>query len=165
MRIWDGGYGIARAILAFVLLLYGCGSFFLGFRRGKQRRVLSTQVTAGEKTVLFRSLLDTGNLLRDPLTGTPVLVADREVAEKLLHVGKRQLDRPTELIRDLMETMPELAPRLIPFRTVGRDHGLLLGIRCAELWIDGRRQKSGILAFISGDFSEDGSYHGLTGGT
>lgn len=101
---------------------------------------------------------------RDPLTGRPVLLADAGVAAQLLDLGPEALRRPAETLPALARARPELQPRLIPFCTVGTERGLLLGVRCQELLVGRERRSGGILAFAPGEVSEDGSYHGLTGG-
>ena len=125
-----------RSLAVSAALLYGACAALSGAVRERKRLLLRTQATAAGRTVSFRSLADTGSFLRDPLTGRPVLARAR----------------------------PELQPRLIPFCTVGTERGLLLGVRCQELLVGRERRSGGILAFAPGEVSEDGSYHGLTGG-
>lgn len=145
-------------------LLYGICALLCGAVDNKKRKLLSTQVTVGGRTVSFRALMDTGNFLRDPLTGHSVILADSTIAASLLNLERTQLEQPMETMREMMEERPELQPRLIPFRTIGTERGLLLAVHCQELWVDGIRREHGILAFSPGNVSEDGSYHGLTGG-
>ncbi len=146
------------------LFLYVICTLLCGAADSKKRRLVHTQATVGERTVSFRSLVDTGNFLRDPLTGSPVILADGMIAESLLNLHRKQIEQPMETMRWIMEKQPELQPRLIPFRAIGTERGLLLAVRCKELWLDGIKREEGILAFSSHDVSEDGSYHGLTGG-
>ena len=153
-----------RSLAVSAALLYGTCAALSGAVRERKRLLLRTQATAAGRTVSFRSLADTGSFLRDPLTGRPVLLADAGVAAQLLDLGPEALRRPAETLPALARARPELQPRLIPFCTVGTERGLLLGVRCQELLVGRERRSGGILAFAPGEVSEDGSYHGLTGG-
>lgn len=154
----------ARLLLASAALLYGACAGLSGLVRPRARRLLSTQVTAAGRTVCFRSLLDTGSFLRDPLSGRAVLLADAGIAHALLGLDRAALRRPEESLAVLARSEPALRPRLIPYRAVGGD-GLLLGVRCETVRLGGTLRQGAILAFSPDDVSDDGSYHGLTGGS
>lgn len=153
-----------RSLVASAALLYGVCTALSGVAQGRRRIYLRTQVTAGGRTMSFRALSDTGNFLRDPLTGKPVVLADSVVAASLLGLEREALRHPAETLPKLASRWPELQPRLIPYSTVGTGRGLLLGIRCQELLVGKQRRHGGILAFSPEEVSEDGSYHGLAGG-
>lgn len=103
------------------------------------------------------ALRDTGNTLRDPLTGEQVLIASAQVAQSLLGVEASLLNDPVQAMVALR--LPGL--RLIPYTAVG-GRGMLLGIRldCVQL---GERQDSMVVAFAPTGL--DGKYQALTGGT
>lgn len=145
-------------------LLYGMAAAVSGAVVGKKPLLVPVQVTAAGRTVRFRSLWDTGSFLRDPLTGRPVVLADSTVARSLLQLEPAALRDPMAAMERLMRECPALKPRLIPYRAVGVEQGMLLGVRCAALSVRGEERLGGILAFAPGSVSEDGSYHGLTGG-
>ncbi|MEA4964926.1 MAG: sigma-E processing peptidase SpoIIGA [Oscillospiraceae bacterium] len=166
--LWRGGVLFLvtwRALLASAALLYAACAALSGVLTERKRRLLRTQATVAGRTVSFRSLLDTGSFLRDPLTGRPVLLADSSVAGQLLDLRQEALRDPAAALQALTAGRPELQARLIPFSAVGTEKGLLLGVRCQELLVGSRRCPGCILAFTPGDVSEDGSYHGLTGGS
>lgn len=154
-----------RVLLASAALLYGACAALSGIAAERKRRLLRTQATVAGKTVSFRSLLDTGNFLRDPLTGQAVVLADSNVAGRLLGLGPEDLRDPAAALPGLAARQPDVHARLIPFSAVGTEKGLLLGVRCQELLVGSQRSAGCILAFTPGDVSEDGSYHGLTGGS
>jgi len=153
-----------QSLVASAAMTYGLCAAFSGAIHGRKRLFLPVQVTAAGKTLRFRCLSDTGSFLRDPLTGRPVVLADCFIAESLLGINPEQLRIPTVLLERLLRDKPELYPRLIPYSAVGTEHGMLLGIRCTQITVGNQKQDGGILAFSPGNVSEDGSYHGLTGG-
>ena len=145
-------------------LLYGMTAAVSGAVTARKPLLVPVQATAAGRTVRFRSLWDTGSFLRDPLTGRPVVLADSTVARTLLQMDPMLLREPAAAMERLMRECPALKPRLIPYRAVGVEQGMLLGVRCTVLSVRGEERQGGILAFAPGSVSEDGSYHGLTGG-
>ena len=121
--------------------------------RGGGRELVPITVTYGGHTVRALALRDTGNTLRDPITGESVTVLTPGVGERL--------GISLEALRDPVGAMvPGL--RLIPARTVGGG-GLLAAVRCEAVTIDGR-QAGTMVAFAREDFGS-GEYEALTGGS
>ena len=135
--------------------------FFLCMRLVEQKKesgsLTSVELNYQNNRVCIWALRDTGNKLIDPLSGNPVLVVGPKVAEKLLGLTKQQLEHPIESIGHL----PGL--RLIPYRTVGQNNGLLLGVRLPEIRIGGWRG-SLVVAFAPCGLGENQTYQGLIGG-
>ena len=50
-------------------------------------RVRQVEISLGDRSVMLPAMLDSGNLLRDPLSGLPVLVAPRRALDALLPDG------------------------------------------------------------------------------
>ena len=101
------------------------------------------------------ALRDTGNSLRDPITGKPVLIVGADIAEKLTGLSPAALRDPVRT----MGSLPGL--RLIPYRTVGNT-GFLLALRIPSVKI-GNRQGSALVAFSPHILGS--GYQALTGGT
>lgn len=112
------------------------------------------------------ALCDTGNTLKDPLTAEPVIITDLQTAKKLfpqVGITRDDLRHPAGLMQRLCLLCPEAKPRLLPFRTVG-EGGLLLGVRCDRIDINGKQTQQHILAFSSEAFSGEMTYQAITGG-
>lgn len=141
------------------LPLYGVGVYFLGkYAFGPPgRRLLPVQIQGNGKHVRLTALLDTGNELRDPITGESVLVIGREAAGELTGLTREQLNHPLDTMAD--PPLPGL--RLIPYRAVGAENGLLLAMRFPGVQIGGRKYP-GIVAFAPQSFGED--YQAIAGG-
>lgn len=91
------------------------------------------------KKVVVEGLVDTGNSLTDPVSGVPVMVVEYGALKDIL---PDPLKTAMELYRDGMAVVSVMAEtqwndrlRLIPFKSLGNDKGLLLGIRpdCLEI--------------------------------
>jgi stage II sporulation protein GA (sporulation sigma-E factor processing peptidase) len=110
-------------------------------------------VTYRGRTVRTMALQDTGNTLRDPITGENVTVLSPRLGMKL--------GIPEDVLRDpAASLLPGL--RLIPARTVGGG-GLLAAVRCERVVIDGRAAGR-LVAFARENF-RNGEYQALTGGS
>ena len=121
------------------------------------RRYLPVELSYGDRHMRLTALRDTGNTLCDPVTGSPVLVVEGEVAEKLTGLSKAQLENPLEN----MEALPGL--RLIPYRAVGTEAGMLLALKLGSVRI-GSWRGSHVVAFAPGEIGGSGKYQALTGG-
>ncbi len=130
----------------------------VGFRNklGAQSFV-PVELTYGEKKICLTALQDTGNTLRDPVTGADVLVVGADVAQKLTGLTQSQLRAPV----DFLDAIPGL--RLIPYRTVGQGSGFLLALRLHDVKI-GNRKGNTLVAFAPEGLHSEGAYQALTGG-
>ena len=142
-----------------MLLLYALVVCMVGrIAFGANRRLLPVKISGGGKSVELTALMDTGNELRDPITGERVLVVGTKAAQTLTGLSESRL-------RDPLTTMEAgLLPglRLIPYRTVGAQTGLLLAMRFPSVKIGGR-DRPGIVAFAPRDLGGE-SYQALAGG-
>ena len=75
---------------------------------------LPVVISHGGRTIQLTALADTGNTLRDPISGWPVLVTDSWAAEHLLGLTREQLSDPVGFLTECVN--PGL--RLIPFHSV-----------------------------------------------
>lgn len=135
-----------------------CLMCVFGFRNklGLQSFV-PVELTFGEKKIRLTALQDTGNTLRDPVTGADVLVVGADVAQKLTGLTRSQLRAPVEFL----DAIPGL--RLIPYRTVGQGSGFLLALRMNDVKI-GNRKGNTLVAFAPEGLHSEGAYQALTGG-
>lgn len=150
--IGQGGIlGIACA--AGVLCLLCC----IGFR-GKLggTNYVPVELNYGDNHLTLTALQDTGNTLRDPVTGQQVLVIGAGAAQRLTGLTQDQLKKPVESVG----AIPGL--RLIPYHSVG-NCGFLLAMRFQNVRI-GSWQGSALVAFAPEGLSREGAYQALTGG-
>ena len=151
--------------------LYCAGALVL---RGAAARagaeIVPVTLRLGQRQVQAALLRDTGNTLRDPFSGRPVLVLGWRTAAQLLPPGLRSraaslAAEPVQAVEELARAAPELQTRLIPYRAVGQSRGLLLAIRCDAVQEKHGAVRRGVLAAISPtELSDGGAYDGLIGG-
>ena len=141
------------------LPLFAAGLFLVGrFAFGPPgRRLLPVEIEGNGRHLKLMALLDTGNELRDPITAEPVLVIDSTKAGELTGLTREQLGRPLET----MTQVPLPGLRLVPYRAVGSEKGLLLAIRVPAVRIGGKK-RPGIVAMAPQSFG--GDFQAIAGG-
>jgi len=88
----------------------------------------------GKKAELY-ALRDTGNDLRDAVSGQSVLVVGLRKLNTILpgntaeFMQEKYLRKPDEILERFRSKAPELRPQLMPYRTIGSSNGILLTIR------------------------------------
>lgn len=150
----DSIWGIALAC-AVILLLCAVGA------RGLpgMARYVPVELRYGDRRVCLTALRDTGNMLRDPITGQSILVVGPDAAKQLTGLSAEQLRRPAEVLTQTH--IPGL--RLIPYHSVGQAGGLLLALRLTEVKI-GSWKGSSLVAFAPDGLGSEDAYQALTGG-
>lgn len=134
-----------------------CLLCFFGFRgRIGGTTYIPVELSYGQTHLHLTALQDTGNTLRDPITGKQVLVVGADVALQLTGLTREQLRKPVESVG----VLPGL--RLIPYHTVG-GNSFLLAMRLQNVKI-GPWQGSTLVAFAPDGLSSEGAYQALTGG-
>ena len=123
------------------------------------RNYIPLQISSGDKTANIIALKDTGNTLRDPLTGESVLVVSSDIARRLTGLTPQQLKNPLDTLST--QTVPGL--RLIPYHSVGNAGGFLLAKRFENVVVAGKR-KSTVVAFAAEGLGSGELYQALTGG-
>jgi stage II sporulation protein GA (sporulation sigma-E factor processing peptidase) len=116
-------------------------------------------------------LVDTGNQLVDPLTGAPVVIVEYDVLASFLptnasHLfpagGDVDLEKVTQCFAEAGYAIPI---RVIPFTTIGKRHGMLVGFKPDEIIIltgDQKVRNTNVVVGIYGRrLSPRGTYHAL----
>lgn len=111
-----------------------------------------------EQKLRLTALVDTGNTLRDPITGSGVLVVGADVARRL-GISREMICDPVMALAD--GKVP--GARLIPYRAVGKPGGMLLMLRLDEVRLGGRAI-SPMVAFAPEGIGEKSGYEALVGG-
>lgn len=123
------------------------------------QRYVPVEIHHGNKRIVLTALVDTGNTLRDPVSGCPVLVVDGSVGERLLGLSPSQIATPVET----MSSGAYIGVRLIPYSAVGQNSGMLLGMRVDKLYICGKEEDM-ILAFAPQKIGNGKNFQALAGG-
>ncbi|OUQ80225.1 sigma-E processing peptidase SpoIIGA [Flavonifractor sp. An100] len=148
------------------------GVLSLVFRRVGRHTVqsgelLSLELALRGRQVKLMALVDTGNTLTDPASGRPVIVADGDSLKELFPRENRPVGE------DLSDPASGLARlgrgdwkgrfRLLPYRCIGVECGLLLGVRVDQVRLNGVELGPYVVAMSPTPVSDGGGYRALVG--
>ena len=131
--------------------------------------LVDIKLILGDRSIGLTALVDTGNTLTDPVSGRPVMVAEGERAGPLFprehRPGPNDLADPAAGLARLGTGEWRGRFRLLPYRSVGVDRGLLLAVRLDALELDGQGRGPALVALSPTPVSDGGGYQALIGAT
>ena len=133
----------------------------------KRSLYYSFTIRVGERAAEAVGLLDTGNELYDPITNYPVIVVQYSAVRELLHEKIREIfeknleDDLENIYKGFKEANWVSRLRLIPFSSLGKEKGMLLGFKADGVTIGSRSLENIIVAVYSKPLSENGEYAAL----
>lgn len=140
-------------------------------RISKKDMFCEVEINFNNKAVKVKAMIDTGNLLKDPITGNNVIVVESETLEgiiprEILQNINNMLTTKTDTTNDIeQEYISRL--RLIPFSSLGKQNGMLVGFKPDNIVVDFEEIKKRIDKIIVGiydkNLSKTGEYKGLVG--
>ncbi len=126
----------------------------------REKLLVRLRITFDKKAIELFALVDTGNSLHDPLTNMPVVVVEFSAIRDLL----------PEDIRSIFEKDPDIDLnavsatiscsdwfsrfRLIPFTSLGKENGMLIGFRPDYIEIGSENEKKGVRDVIVGIYNK-----------
>ena len=138
------------------------------FRSGAKHGgdLVGVSVELAQRRVSLTALCDSGNTLRDPISGRQMLVVWAERLKELWPPEWRSALTVESLAEPVqaMEQLNDKRFRLIPYRSVGVSSGLLLAVRCDCVSVNGVRYPDLLVALSPSEVSDSGGYHALWGG-
>lgn len=116
-------FALCALICALIAIIWGRVT-----SRSKQISVVTVRVESDNASHEFDGLVDSGNLLTDPLGGLPVIIVSAETAERLFPPEIRRGDIDVHTVRGRV--------RLIPYQTPSGE-GMTLGYIAKRIEING----------------------------
>lgn len=158
--VYIGTYPIKIALLGGIV---GFVVTYIAFkiiknRASKKDIIYPLEIKINEQSISLNALLDTGNMLKDPITLMPVIVVEKEMLYDFL---------PTEILNNLekiiggdtkeiteknVEYMSKF--RIIPYSSIGRQNGLMLGFKADKVKITIDDEEKEVNNAIIGIFNE-----------
>ena len=132
-----------------------------------RRELVPALLTLEGRRVALTALVDTGNTLTDPATGRPVMVAEGEKVAGLFPAGQapsgEELRRPVETLERLGRQGWQGRCRLLPYRAVGVECGMLLALRLDGAKVGTEDYGKLLLALSPTPLTDGGGYGALIG--
>lgn len=125
------------------------------------------KIEISSQTTYVNAIIDTGNFLKDPISKIPVVVIEKDVLIGV--VPEYILDNLDKIINgeniNLGEYISKI--RLIPFTSLGKENGILLGVKADRIVIESEEQdiilNNVIIGIYNGILSKSKKYQALIG--
>lgn len=139
----------------------------------KKDMMCNIKIYMKKKNVEAKAIIDTGNMLKDPITRVPVIVVERDILYGVL--PNKILNNLTRIIggdvsgefyeEENIEYISKF--RVIPFSSIGKENGMLLGFKADKVMVEINGNEEEIKNIIIGIYdkklSKKGTYSALLG--
>ena len=129
-------------------------------KTAKENMYTLLSIVFDDKSICVNALLDTGNSLYDPISAFPVIVVEFEAIKDLLpqdiqDIFSESNENDLSLISKVMyNSMWASRFRLIPFTSLGKENGMLIGFKPDEVEIIDCESKRDIRDIIVGIYNK-----------
>ena len=161
---------IIGIVVALILIRYILK--FYQIKINKETFITNIIIGLNDKEAQLTALIDTGNSLKEPISQKPVIIAEYKALEGILpdsikdiYLSNKELD--LNLIGKVMEEVSdEIKLRLIPFKSLGNDNGILIGFKPDIIKINLESETKSltndiIVAIYNDKLAADEIYNGL----
>ena len=136
----------------------------MGTHGGHRGELVKLTLEKGGRQINFTGLVDTGNTLTDPMDGRSVIVVDWDRMKELLPGFLYQYAAaPIDGLERMNRGEEQGCYRLLSYRAVGVECGMLLAVRLDRAWVNGRGVERPLVAISPTAVSDGGGYHALVG--
>lgn len=149
-----GGGGFLSVLLCAGVVCLMC---IFGLKGKIGNKFLPIEIIHNGKTHRFTALIDTGNMLTDPVTGQQIIVVSSKVGCQILEQKGVPFEDPVAALECIQ------GGRLVPYHCIGNENGLLVAKRFRNVRI-GRWYGTCLVAFSPQNLGAGQSYEALTGG-
>ncbi|MFZ5352669.1 MAG: sigma-E processing peptidase SpoIIGA [Bacillota bacterium] len=145
-------------VIAYLTVRY-CWDY-IQYRVKRERIITKLLVLLDGRAASLSALVDTGNSLVDPITKSPVVVAEYNAIKELLPVEVRRLfeensENNLHVLSSIMESSDLVTRfRVIPFRSLGRENGMLIGFKPDEVYITDSETRARLKNIIVGIYNK-----------
>ena len=167
-----GSYTLRTILIGIVVAYFTIILAFKIIKISKKDLICEIVVTLNNKEINSKALIDTGNLLKEPITNLPVIVMEHTLLYDIL--PKEILNNVEKILGGDFSKIPENVKeeysaklKVIPFSSLGKQNGMLLGIRAENLIINLKEETRKIDKVVVGIYNKsltkNGEYRSLLG--
>ncbi len=163
-----GTYPIKIAFLGGILgyIILNISFKIIKGKISKKDMFCEIEICINDKNVIIKGMLDTGNLLREPITNAPVIVVEATSLENVIPIpilrNVQAILKGEEVIIKEKEYMSKF--RVIPFTSLGKQNGILLGIKSDYIILNEQnRINDVIIGIYEKSLTKSGNYTALIG--
>jgi stage II sporulation protein GA (sporulation sigma-E factor processing peptidase) len=125
----------------------------------KEGLLIPVKISFDNRKIGFPALVDTGNSLKDPLTNIPVMVVEFKALEELLPIEIKDIfenskEEDLNCVTSTISTSKWFSRfRLIPFSSLGKENGMLIGFKPDYIEIGEEEEKRDVKNVIVGIYN------------
>lgn len=138
----------------------------------KKDMFYNIEIYLEDKVVKTKAMIDTGNLLKEPITNIPVIIVEHSLLYNTIE--KEILNNLEQILSGDFENIPEETKtkylsklKVIPFKSLGKENGMLLGIKVDKVILENEENRKVIDKAIIGIYNKSltkrGEYRALLG--
>ena len=163
---------ILGAIISFILIVVVFK--IIKTQISKKSMYCDIEIKLNGKIINTKAMIDTGNLLKDPITNVPVIVVERSLLYECL--PKEILNNIEKILGGDLDSIPENIKnkymsklKIIPFSSLGKENGMLIGIKSEYIILknneleEDKKIKNIIVAIYEKSLTKKGEYRALIG--
>ena len=161
---------ILGAIIAFIIII--TAFTVVKTKITKKDMFCEIEIKLNGKKIKTIAMIDTGNMLKEPISNTPVIVVEHTLLYN--SIPKEILNHLEELLGGDFSSIPENIQKeyqtklkFIPFSSLGKQNGMLIGIKAEELIIKREekqeKKQNIIIGIYQKSLTKKGEYRALIG--
>ena len=138
----------------------------------KKDMMCNVSIELNNKTVNIKTMIDTGNMLKEPISGLPVIVVENTALYEL--IPKEILDNLDDILGGDFQKIPDNIKstyiaklKWIPYSSLGKQNGMLVGIKADKAIVEKDDQviehDNVIVGIYNKSLTKRGEYRGLIG--
>ena len=157
-------------VIAYLTVVIACK--IIKTKISKKDLICDVKVTLNSKEIETKAMIDTGNLLKEPITNIPVIVMEhtlfyniipKEILNNIEHILGGDFSNISAEIQE--QYISKL--KVIPFSSLGKQNGMLLGIKADKLQIyrdeESKEIEKVIIGIYNKSLTKRGEYRALLG--
>lgn len=156
---------LAGGILGFIIVTIAFKN--IKGRFNKHDMLCKVNLKFEENELQTKAIIDTGNFLKDPISKAPVIIIEKEALKSFLPT--QIIENTSNIINGKNIDLGAFSERIrvIPFKSLGRENGLILGFKLNNAIIEYQDMehvvKTVIVGIYNGRLSRSGRYNALVG--
>lgn len=160
---------ILAAIIAFILII---GVFKIVKTKISRKDIFkNVKIDIEGKEIIVKTMVDTGNMLKEPISGKPVIVVEHTLLydilpKEILNNLEKILGGDFENLSDEVKNKYISKLKFIPFSSLGKQNGMLVGIKPTYIEVmqeEKLKKEDVIIGIYNKSFTKNGEYRALMG--
>lgn len=165
-------FKIKKLIIAigFGLILFQLTFEYIRNKNIRADNLVYLKVIFNNKEIILKGMIDTGNSLKDPINKLPVIVVEFIALKELFPISIQEIfknysDNNLELYTNVLcNASDDFNFRLIPYKSLGKEDGMLLGFKPDKVIIEIDKEdkiKELVIGIYNEKLSNDDEYKAL----